>query len=64
MRRPKTFLMVLVMSGTLLAEIDNVPAKTNITVRTIENIDAKGPSDNRIYHGVVGHDVTDSMDGS
>jgi hypothetical protein len=43
----------------LAAQTDRVPAGTEIPVRTNETIDARSPSDSRIYTGVVERDVTD-----
>jgi hypothetical protein len=42
----------------LFAQSDRLPAGTEITVRTNETIDAKSPSDSRIFTGVVDRDVT------
>lgn len=47
------------LSFSLLAQADRVPAGTEIVVRTNDTIDAKHPSDSRIYTGVVERDVTD-----
>ena len=46
-------------SVSLLAQTDRVPSGTNITVRTNEAIDARSPSDSRIFTGVVDQDVRD-----
>jgi hypothetical protein len=43
----------------LNAQVDRVPAGTEVVVRTNETIDAKHPSDSRIYSAVVDRDVTD-----
>ncbi|MCC6591408.1 MAG: hypothetical protein IT168_32280 [Bryobacterales bacterium] len=43
----------------MLAQTDRVPSGTNITVRTNEAIDARSPSDSRIFTGVVDQDVRD-----
>jgi hypothetical protein len=51
--------LLIALSGVLLAQTDAVPAKTTIAVRTNERIDAKNPSDNRIYSGAVDSDVVD-----
>ena len=53
-------LLVSAMVAGLPAQLDTIPAKTNLTVRTVENIDATSPSDNRIYKAVVDHDVANS----
>lgn len=47
------------LSLSLFAQSDRVPAGTEITVRTTDTIDAKNPSDSRIYRGVVDQDVMD-----
>jgi outer membrane lipoprotein SlyB len=44
---------------TLFAQSDRVPTGTEIVVRTNETIDAKHPSDSRIYSAVVDKDVLD-----
>lgn len=43
----------------LAAQVDRVPAGSEIVVRTVESIDAKHPSDSRIYNATVDRDVTD-----
>jgi hypothetical protein len=43
----------------LQGQIDRVPAGTEIPVRTIDSIDARHPSDSRIYTATVERDVTD-----
>jgi hypothetical protein len=43
----------------LHAQVDTVPAGTGIVVRTNEAIDARSPSDSRIYQGSVDRDVRD-----
>lgn len=45
---------------TVGAQTDRVPAGTEIAVRTNDSIDAKHPSDSRIYSAVVDRDVLDS----
>jgi len=45
----------------LSAQTDRVPAGSEIVVRTNEAIDARHPSDSRIYTGVVDRDVLDSL---
>src|SRR5688572_16004408 len=47
------------LSFSLFAQVDRVPAGTEIVVRTNDAIDAKHPSDSRIYTAVVDRDVTD-----
>jgi hypothetical protein len=48
------------LAGGLTAQIDRVPAGTEIVVRTNEAIDAAHPSDSRIYSAVVDRNVMDS----
>jgi hypothetical protein len=48
-----------VLSLSLFAQVDRVPAGTEVVVRTNDAIDAKHPSDSRIYTAVVDRDVTD-----
>jgi hypothetical protein len=43
----------------LPAQVDRVPSGTEISVRTIDSIDAKHPADSRIYKGSVERDVMD-----
>ena len=45
----------------LLAQTDRVPAGSEIVVRTNDVIDARHPSDGRIYTAVVDRDVTDNQ---
>lgn len=52
--------LLLGASLTLCAQSDVVPTGTSVTVRTNETIDAKSPSDSRIYTGVVDRDVVDN----
>jgi hypothetical protein len=47
------------MSISLLAQVDRVPAGSEIVVRTNETVDARHPSDSRIYSAVVERDVMD-----
>jgi hypothetical protein len=47
------------LSLSLFAQVDRVPAGTEVVVRTNDAIDAKHPSDSRIYTAVVDRDVTD-----
>jgi hypothetical protein len=55
-----TLAIAACMSTGLWAQTDRVPAGTEIVVRTNETIDAKRPSDSRIYSGVVDRDVMDN----
>src|SRR5687768_4180368 len=55
-----TALMVCGMNVALVAQIDRVPSGSEITVRTNETIDARSPSDSRIYMAVVDRDVLDN----
>lgn len=48
------------VSTGLWAQTDRVPTGAEIVVRTNETIDAKRPSDSRIYSAVVDRDVTDT----
>lgn len=48
------------LSLSLVAQVDRVPRGTEITVRTNETIDAKYPSDSRVYTGVIDRDVMDN----
>src|SRR5690349_3628971 len=60
----RTFLispaLLVCLSLGLYAQVDRVPAGTSITVRTNDAIDARSPSDSRIYTGVVDRDVMDT----
>ena len=49
-----------VLAVSLFAQTDSVASGTQITVRTSESIDAKSPTEGRIYNGVVDRDVTDT----
>jgi len=51
--------IVTTTSFCLFAQVDRVPAGTEIVVRTTDSIDAKHPSDSRIYNATVDKDVTD-----
>jgi hypothetical protein len=51
--------ILLTASSMLVAQTDRVPAGAEIVVRTNDTIDARHPSDSRIYSGVVDQDVTD-----
>ncbi|HYO84348.1 MAG TPA: hypothetical protein VES20_23290 [Bryobacteraceae bacterium] len=51
--------IVATLSLPLAAQTDRVPAGAEITVRTNEAIDAKHPSDSRIYTASVEQDVRD-----
>jgi hypothetical protein len=44
---------------SLFAQTDRVPAGSEIVVRTNDTVDAKHPTDSRIYSAVVDRDVTD-----
>ncbi|HUQ95784.1 MAG TPA: hypothetical protein VM120_29165 [Bryobacteraceae bacterium] len=52
--------LVLFGAGILAAQVDRVPAGTEIVVRTNEAIDARHPTDSRIYSGIVDRDVRDA----
>jgi hypothetical protein len=52
-------LIVATMSFSLSAQVDRVPTGSEIVVRTNESVDARHPSDSRIYSAVVDRDVTD-----
>jgi hypothetical protein len=60
---PNNFLQVALITATtafsLSAQVDRVPAGTEISVRTVEDIHARTPPDGRIYRGVVDRDVRD-----
>jgi hypothetical protein len=47
------------VSLSLFAQANRVPAGTEVVVRTSEAIDAKHPSDSRIYTGTIERDVMD-----
>lgn len=51
------FVLAATSAVTLSAQSDTVRAGTQIVVRTSESIDARSPSDSRIYRGVVDQDV-------
>lgn len=51
--------MLFTAAFTLQAQSDRVPTGTEIVVRTNESVDAKHPSDSRIYSAVVDRDVRD-----
>lgn len=57
---PKAAILGLVFSFALSAQVDRVANGTEILVRTNESIDAKSPSDSRIYSAVVERDVMDN----
>ena len=44
---------------SLSAEVDRVPRGTEVTVRTDEPVDARYPSDSRIYRASIDRDVRD-----
>jgi hypothetical protein len=56
----QTFIFVLGSSAALYGQSDRVPAGTDIPVRINDAIDARSPSDSRIYTAVVDRDVTDN----
>lgn len=51
--------LTLSLGFCLSAQVDRVPAGSEIVVRTNDAIDARHPSDSRIYTAVVDRDVTD-----
>jgi hypothetical protein len=55
----QTAAVTLSLGFCLSAQTDRVPSGTEIVVRTNEAIDARNPSDSRIYTGVVDRDVMD-----
>lgn len=55
-----TSALVLCASSIVYAQSDRVPAGTEVTVRINDAIDARSPSDSRIYTAVVDRDVTDN----
>jgi outer membrane lipoprotein SlyB len=57
MRALTSFVLGITSAVTLSAQSDTVRAGTDITIRTSESIDARSPSDSRIYRGVVERDV-------
>ncbi len=56
----RTAALMAGVSISLFAQADRVPAGTEITVRTNDKIDARHPSDSRIYTAVVDRDVRDN----
>jgi outer membrane lipoprotein SlyB len=56
----KSAAILTVLSASLWAQSDRVPAGTEIVVRTNDTIDTKHPSDSRIYTAVVDRDVRDN----
>jgi hypothetical protein len=52
-----SFVLGLASAATLSAQSDTVRAGREIAIRTSESIDARSPSDSRIYRGVVERDV-------
>jgi hypothetical protein len=52
-----SFILGITSAATLSAQSDTVRAGTQIPIRTSESIDARSPSDSRIYRGVVDRDV-------
>jgi hypothetical protein len=55
----KSAAVALSLSFCLSAQTDRVPTGTEIVIRTNEAIDARHPTDSRIYTGVVDRDVLD-----
>jgi hypothetical protein len=55
----RTAVLMAGLGVSLWAQGDRVSAGTEIMVRTNEKIDARHPSDSRIYTGVVAQDVVD-----
>jgi hypothetical protein len=52
-----SFVLGITSAATLSAQSDTVRAGREIAIRTSESIDARSPSDGRIYRGVVERDV-------
>jgi hypothetical protein len=52
-----SFVLGIASAVTLFAQAHTVFAGTQIAIRTSEPIDARSPSDNRIFRGVVDRDV-------
>jgi hypothetical protein len=52
-------IVALGLTASLFAQMDRVPAGTEIPVRTIDTIDANSPSDYRVYRATVERDVMD-----
>jgi len=52
-----SFVLGIASAATLSAQSDTVRAGREIAIRTSESIDARSPSDSRIYRGVVDRDV-------
>ena len=57
MRTLISLVLGITSAATLSAQSDTVRAGREITIRTSESIDARSPSDSRIYRGVVERDV-------
>jgi hypothetical protein len=55
-----TAVLACASSVIVMAQTDRVPSGTEIAVRINETIDAKSPSDSRIYTAVVDRDVKDN----
>jgi hypothetical protein len=51
--------MAMSLAFCLSAQTDRVPAGSEIVIRTTDAIDARHPSDSRIYTGIVDREVTD-----
>jgi hypothetical protein len=61
--KPNMILKAALLIGTALtalAQSGNIPAGTQIAVRTNDTIDVRNSSDGRIYSGVVDRDVQDA----
>jgi len=60
MRGWKASFLLVALGSILLGRGDVVPAKTTITVRTTERVEAKNPTENKSYSAVVDSDVADA----
>jgi hypothetical protein len=58
-RKLITAALMFASVGFVYSQSDRIPAGREIAVRTNESIDARSPSDSRIYSGVVDADVRD-----
>src|SRR5437773_395383 len=54
--------LIGILSCSLAAQGDRLSAGTEITVRTREAVDARYPSDHRVYFATVDRDVRDRDD--
>jgi hypothetical protein len=63
----KSLILILIAGTSLAAQnnrgVERVPKGTEIAIRTNEAIDAKHPSDSRVYQGQVDRDVMDRNGG-